>query len=393
MIRAKALAVAFTFTWLLAAPATNGQQNSVEPTLLALEVFSYANEPPAYQAVPSVASSPSGAWYARFRLVRRWTPPSDSPPVRAVNIRSVLVGDSVRIWISVFLGELHEQEKDVTSYSLHEGEKITVQKLAQFGVEPFDIAVVRLAPGAVDIPQVKSKAKSVEFVAIKPVFSTLPSYQVAVRNLSSKNISALRIQVMQAGRTQITSMPQGREADPLILVGGIYEFTEQIATRASATPGGYTPVTLPNQVIEISTAVFEDGSFEGEIESAITFRAFVKGRKIQLGRVVELFQKALEDDRSEPINSFELLKSDVAALNLEADSVAVQAVLSEFPNPARKTEPQLKTMIEIAMKGIREDVLNNLQQFRLRNPKLDPLSFHTWFAASKQRYETWLSRL
>ena len=80
MIRAKALAVAFTFTWLLAAPATNGQQNSVEPTLLALEVFSYANEPPAYQAVPSVASSPSGAWYARFRLVRGWTPPSDSPP-------------------------------------------------------------------------------------------------------------------------------------------------------------------------------------------------------------------------------------------------------------------------------------------------------------------------
>ncbi len=150
---------------------------------------------------------------------------------------------------------------------------------------------------------------------------------------------------------------------------------------------------MPNQVIEISTAVFEDGSFEGEIESAITFRAFVKGRKIQLGRVVELFQKALEDDRSEPINSFELLKSDVAALNLEADSVAVQAVLSEFPSPARKTEPQLKTMIEIAMKGIREDVLNNLQQFRLRNPKLDPLSFHTWLAASKQRYETWLSRL
>jgi len=136
----------------------------------------------------------------------------------------------------VFLGELHEQEKDVTSYSLHEGEKITVQKLAQFGIEPFDIAVVRLAPGAVDIPQVKSKAKSVEFVAIKPVFSTLPSYQVAVRNLSSKNISALRIQVMQAGRTQITSMPQGREADPLILAGGIYESTETIATRASATP-------------------------------------------------------------------------------------------------------------------------------------------------------------
>ncbi len=393
MIRAKALAVAFTFTWLLAAPATNGQQNSVEPTLLALEVFFYANEPPAYQAVPSVASSPSGAWYARFRPVRGWTPPSDSPPVRAVNIRSVLVGDSVRIWISAFLGELHEQEKDVTSYSLHEGEKITVQKLAQFGVEPFDIAVVRLAPGAVDIPQVKSKAKSVEFVAIKPVFSTLPSYQVAVRNLSSKNISALRIQVMQAGRTQITSMPQGREADPLILAGGIYESTETIATRASATPGGYTPVTLPNQVIEISTAVFEDGSFEGEIESAITFRAFVKGRKIQLGRVVELFQKALEDDRSEPINSFELLKSDVAALNLEADSVAVQAVLSEFQSPVRKTEPQLKTMIEIAMKGIREDVLNNLQQFRLRNPKLDPLSFHTWLAASKQRYETWLSHL
>src|SRR2546422_5062596 len=258
MTWARTLLSFFIGVAIFATPTAMAQENPSEPTNLTLEVHFYPAEPPAYQTIPAVL--PRGAWYARFRRPRGWLQPSDSPAVTAVNIKSVLAEDGVRVWVSVFLGELHEQEKNVTSYILHEGQKITVRELAQVGVEPFEIAVNRVSPSVGQVPEFMSKARSIELVAMQPNFSTLPSYEVVVRNASTKNISALRVRVLQGGRARIVSMPQGKEGQPLILPGGTYEFSSRLAPRAAPTPGGYPPVILPDQVIEVSTAVFDDTS-------------------------------------------------------------------------------------------------------------------------------------
>lgn len=394
MTGTKALAVAFGIAILLAAPNASGQQGSSVPTNLVLEVYYYPNERPAYLIVPPPNSEPRGGWYGRFQRVPGWTPAAGSHPVHAVNIKSVLIGDEARVWVSVFVGEkFDEQEKDIAVYTLREGEKIRVEKLTQFGVNPFELVLVRVAPAITNLPQVISKAKSLELVTIQGNLSTLPSYRLAVRNLSSKNVVALMIRVLQDNRTQISSMPQGKEGSPLILAGGVSEFNEQAETRASAVPGGYKPVTLTNQTIEISTAVFEDGSFEGDIEAAATFRAFVKGRKVQLRKVVDAFQNTLENAASDPSNELELLRNKVSALGIKTDSLAVQEVAGEFPALADGPKRDLTSAIEVAMNGIRRDAQEDIAQFRLSNPNLDAMAFHTWLVASKQRYEAWLSRL
>lgn len=111
-------------------------------------------------------------------------------------------------------------------------------------------------------------------------------------------------------------MPQGIEGEPLILAGGVSEVMAPGATRATATPGGYDPVEPPNQHIEITMVEFEDGSFEGDIESAASFRAFVKGRKIQLRRLVDVFQAILEDNGSSPSSALEMMRNKVNALGM-----------------------------------------------------------------------------
>jgi hypothetical protein len=394
MIRVKALAVAFGIAILLAAPNASGQPGSSVPTNLVLEVYYYPNERPAYQVVPPSNSAPSGGWYSRFRRVPGWTPAAGSHPVHAVNIKSILIGDEVRVWVSVFVGErFDEPEKDIAVYTLREGEKTSVEKLTQFGVDPFELVLVRVAPANTNLPQVISKAKSIELVTIQGNLSTLPAYRLSLRNLSSKNVVALMIRVLQDNRTQISSMPQGKEGSPLIFAGGVSEFNEEAATRASAVPGGYKPVTLPNQTIEISTAVFEDGSFEGEIEPATTFRSFVKGRKIELGLMVGLFEMALQNDRSDPSTALDRLSNDVAALEVVARPSAVQEVLNEFPSLTKTSEGPLRNTIEIAMSGIRKEAQDEIQRFRLGTSNLDSNSFHTWLVASRQRYAAWLSRL
>src|SRR5262249_13782301 len=149
------------------ANATLSQQQQTEstPTGLALEVTYYQGKSPTYLSVPGSGSKPSGAWYGLFRRVPSWEPPAGSLPVFAVNIIPRLEGDSVRIAVSVFLGaRLPEKEEPVTTRLVHENEKITMSELTQFGVEPFEIKVVRVTQSLATHPQVTSQARSIAVV-------------------------------------------------------------------------------------------------------------------------------------------------------------------------------------------------------------------------------------
>jgi hypothetical protein len=54
---------------------------------------------------------------------------------------------------------------------------------------------------------------------------------------------------------------------------------------------------------------------------------------------------------------------------------------------------RLKTLIEIGMKNVRDQVLTDIAQFQLRNRYADPKPINDWLAASKDRYAAWLGRL
>src|SRR5712692_3292172 len=131
MLKAKALAIALAVAFLLATPTASGQQSSAQPTNLALEVYFYGEEPPAYVTVPPANSPASGSWFARFRRVPGWTSPAGSLQVNAVNFRPTLDRDTVRVFVSVLMGTRHEEEKDVAVYTIREGEKIRVRELTQ----------------------------------------------------------------------------------------------------------------------------------------------------------------------------------------------------------------------------------------------------------------------
>src|SRR6266851_7028632 len=152
MLRIRALTVAFAIGLLTIvtangqSPIGNGLDLTPPPTNLVVEVYYYPNEPPAYMVVAPVNSPPGGSWFGRFQQLPGWQVPAGALPVTAVDIKTLLTGNDVRVSISVFMGGLHEQEKSVAVYSLREGEKLRVRELAQFGVEPFELALVRVAP-------------------------------------------------------------------------------------------------------------------------------------------------------------------------------------------------------------------------------------------------------
>ncbi len=351
MVRAGIIAAAFV-VGLVAALTATGQTNPVQPTHLALEVYFYPGQPPTYIAVSPANVRPAGCWSARFKRVPGWTPPAGSQQVQAVNVQETLVGDVVKVSVSVFLGLKFDEEKDVAVYSLHEGERVTLRELSDFGVEPFDVALVRVAPTSNGPPRFVSKVKSIELVSIQSAFTTLPAYRLALRNLSTKNVSALVIKVRQGDRLLQTGMPQGIEGRPLLLASGVSELI---------VPAGYQPAASTDQTVEISEAAFDDGTSEGEPGPAARYGMLVKSRKVQLSKVIDLFQAALLDDSSDPLRALERFESKMAVLD---------------PKGAMRTE-----------------VISEIHRFRASNPNLDSITYLAWLADSKKRYEAWLARL
>ncbi len=396
---AKALAVAFAIALLATASARgqsqigSGQTLSPLPTNLAVEVYYYPKEPPAYMTVAPSTSPPIGAYYTRFGHVPGWTASADSPSIGGVDIRPVLSGDRVRITVSVLFGRLNEQEKQLAVCTLREGEKVRVQELSQFGIEPFELALVRVAPVNAELPRVVSKAKSIELLTIQANLSTLASHRLVLRNLSNKNVTAITIRQGQGDHLFTTGTRQGKEGQPLIPAADVAEIFSRAPTRASATPAGYKPATPDNLTIEISMALFDDGSFEGDAESAAISSAARKASKAQLARIVKLLQEAVEETRSsDPLNSLDYLRKQLEGLSNEAEPVFLKEMRQEFPGFGKKPG-DLKDLIEVEMRLTKQDVQEDIRRFQLQNPTPDSNSLRTWLLASKQRYEAWLSRL
>lgn len=375
---------------LLLACGVRGQEPS-GPTYLTLEVYPDKTRPPAYVPVSRNPSSRSGTWFARFRKLPGW-PADEELPVYAVDIRPMLVGDVVRVSVTLFLGKRHEEEKEIAVYTLRRDEKISVNELARFGVEPFEIVLRSVTPPMANIPRVISKARSIELVSIEPNLSTLASFKLALRNLSSKNASALFVRVMRGAETRISHMPHRKDGQPLILAGDVHQILERAEIVVAERPGGYEPSYPEGQTIEISTAVFEDGSFEGDVDDAAQFRAFVKGRKLQLTQVLDILQVALNDE-SKPSAVLASLRRSGSSLGLKADVNSLRELATEFANSPLKPKRDLKSAVEVAMNGVRRDLLDAIEQFMMKNPNPDFKDLRAWLVETKRLHETWLARL
>jgi hypothetical protein len=388
-----ALTILVVIHQALALGGAPGQEKRARPapTGLALEITFYQGKAPAYQAVPSPEAKPTGAWYAMFGRVLSWQPPVDALPVKAVNILPRLEGDTVRIAVSVHLGvKFFEKEEMVATYDVRENEAVSTTELTRFGVVPFDIKLVRVKPVAVEPLPVLNGTTSLSVTGVEVVRSTLPSYKVTVQNLSDKAVAALGAEVHVNGRRQISSMRQGEDGARLMGAGATYKFYVAGANSAQMTQGAYAPEQPPNQEIHITMVVFDDGSYEGDPETAASFRGFQAGRKVQVERLVALLQKAWDAPAADDAATLEQLKTQAASLGTNADRAALDALQRDFP----ALRQHLRMNLEVAESGVKTDFLKEIERFEKSGAQAaDGKAFRAWLGEKKARYEKWLSNL
>jgi hypothetical protein len=377
-------AIAITACFLLNASAQTSQGRP-SPTGLALEIIYFEGKPPAYEPVRRVKlPQGEGTWFGFFGRVAGWHLPAGTQQVSAVRVVPYLDGDAVKIVVSVLRGERFMDSEDlVGTYAVRENESLVVDALKDFGVEPFRMKLIRVAPQTAELPSVLNISKSLEVVGIEPIVSTFPRYKVTLHNLSDKDISALRIEIFRDGTLSLSGLLQGEEGEALVKAGSFYEQNQMLATRAETTAAGFTPASPSAQKIVIASVIFKDGSFEGDAAPAATYRGFVAGNRTELKRIVQLLENALS-----AASSMETIQKQLGELSYDFDESDVVELAKEFPRIDRKT---LQMPVEVAIHSMRKRVVDQLERFRGGSGSSG--DFQQYLQGMKDRYSDWLARL
>jgi len=372
------------------------QQVADGPTRLALEVTFYPGRQPAYETVPGPNSKPSGAWFGMFARTKSWQAPPDAPPAEAVRVISRLEGDAVRVTVSILSGsKALENEQAVGSYLIRETDKIRIDELKNFGIEPFEIKLIRVNPNVPPVPPVVLKGvESIAVINSMPKETTLPAYRIILRNQSNKNIVALGWDVVAGGKVQLTAKPRGIDGQPLIPAGKEYWLTVAAPNRAQPTPGGYVPTSPSDQEIDIKAAVFDDGTFEGDAEAAAVVLGYQAGEKMELPRLIPLLENALNSGDADLTNGLRNLESRISSVGSDAEPATVQNLATRFPQGGGSAGKEIKIAIEFSATTIKTNLLKEIHQLQNEESKrLTADLYRTWLTKTKERYEKWLSRL
>ena len=360
--------------------------NNLPPNNLVLEVTYFKGNQPASQEIGAHARSKPSTWYARFQRIDGWQPKPGEFPVRAVNLVPYLdESGAVQIRVSVFTGEkFHDNEVFVADVSLRENERKAVAELTNFGVQPFELAVVRSIRGAADLPVIVNKTSSLQ-VLVEPEVSELPSFTVKLLNNSNKAVAAVVWETTAGARKMLSAMPQGRDGRALIAPNETYEYSVRNTLRDIKTEAEQSLSLV------IGAVVFEDGSYEGEPLKAASFRSFVIGRRFFLSQAVPLWQKAAENKTTNAALLRELAEQ-LAALDTSISAATLAQLTAEFPGLSEKERSDLSVGMEVAARGTKKSMLGDLAKLS-QTPSKTETGLQNRLLALTDKHQDWMRRL
>lgn len=389
-----------TLLWLLLAfpfaTAAQEKQSPTEPGGLVVQIGFPGRPAPAFLPVPPANAKRSAVWTPIFDRVAGFQPEPGTPPVRAVNIASSAEGDAARVDVSLFVGvQSFDKEVQVASYLLHEGEHVALKELAAFGVEPFEIAAVRPNISAPPLPSVSTRTTSLEVIGLEPTKSTIPAYKLSLRNLSSKNITALQVDVFEGSRLRLSGSPHGQKGLPLIPAGAVLETNVLGAKDTTMTRFGYEPASPPFQTIVVTTLVFEDGSYEGDPAPALRINARTAGERIQLKRAISALKRTLDTPGLTASDAIAMLIQKVSALSDEVPPAVAEKLIDGTQNAGQPEKlASLIGTIQVAMRVVRKNLLEEIEAFQNSHQKAPAeKELREWLTATTDKYSSWLLRL
>jgi hypothetical protein len=334
-----------------------------------------------------------GGSAARFRRIKEWRPSSEEEIVKSIDFKIGREDDIVIAHLSVTLE--NEKVVEVGSYRLRENESVKAEELMKFGVEALVLKVVKAKPGFKDPlppipPQILNKTKAIEVISFYQEAPPSESFQLSLRNVSSKNIIALDLFMPSAdGNGGDGQRSQGGDkTHPVMLPGGISVHHIGVSRGGRMTSDGYVPDVALQRTLIIRTVVFDDGSYEGLVEPAAEMEAQRRGLNMQRRRILRLLQEPKQTNEGDVPATLNELKEQAYALGKTADASVALELQALFPSLDEKAKVWLLQSVEGGLRDGKLELLRHINDFEeMQKQPGEHITFAEWIKQAKANYE------
>jgi hypothetical protein len=320
-----------------------------------------------------ITATATNGWTPMFPKSAQWRSP-EGLAVTGINYRHVLEDGGVRVAISVFLGSPLQKELDVARVLVTPETPVRVTALEQFGVEAVALSLSAFDPRALPPPRVENKTAALHIESVEMSAGDRPGYRIGVRNDSKQPVLSFFVDSFRDGRPALSGRRGERDGTPVVLPGDTYTF--------------FLGTEHPLDLLRVTGLMFEDGTVEGDVGGVASTRVVFAGRRLQLEKVVAIFQEALRAPSIEPMPILAPLSARIEALPVLPGAEARQFAAGLLPpnGPAGSTE-MIDGALAAGMLEVRKGVLGDLQEA----PR-DREAFAGWLREITAQYTRWYLR-
>jgi hypothetical protein len=375
------------FVVLFASAFAAGQEPPARaPERLVVQVEYFKGEHPAYETVPG------SSWFGRFALTPAASTRAAADTVLAVDVKTRMDGGRVEVKVGVHVGARNFDRLDeVGTYYAAAGETIVASDLERFGVAPFRLKILSVNETLSAAPTVVNNTQSIEAVVTKFDASPLPRATLTLRNLSSKRVIAVELRQVVNDRPRLFSFLMEQEGKVLMGPGATYDKRIGVTT-GQATQGEFTPQAVESVVI--TSAVFDDYTYEGDVHAAARKRAFDDGERLQLPRIVSVLRDARASRGVATTDAIKKFRERLSAISDDVPPKSVEAIMKGYAELKPADRALVETAMSVTIHESRRLLLDDLQRFEAdfaRSPAEN--DFGAWLKSKRERFEQWLARL
>jgi hypothetical protein len=348
---------------------------------------------------PISAAGGTTLLFTQFSRLKDWQRPSsqtsDASAIRVICSRE---GEAIKMVVSVYFGPFDQldtprslegvPEKPAGVYFARLNETVSFIELAEFGIEPLAMKVVPAKPATASPPKIINKTKAIEVISVE---EARDQYLLSLRNNSSKNITVLNIYVPSRGGSA-SQTAQSLPDRSLIPSGQVYETVVHIGRGGRRTPQGYIPDEPEQTKIVIGAVLFDDSTYEGEIETAVRVAADRRGQKIQIARLVALINKMIEGQDQDVSTIIENLRKHVVALSEEPEQAVMQEVAESFPSLGEQSKFEIKAGMIGGLNSGKQSMLHAIRDYERERVDRGTV-LQAWLNRMKRQYEELLGKL
>jgi len=351
------------------------------------------NVPKYVASVPGSGARSGYIANVDLRRIPGWKLAEEVPAeVSVVETNFWLEDGGVRLEVTAYLGQSPPYSRPadwdklkkikVATRLVHDGETITINETERFGIEAFQVRVVRAHPWSIGPPEVINKTQA---LTVLRTDEERPFYTVTVRNVSQKKVTGIQWYGLENERKTGGSGLRGAR---LIPAGGVFQLHQHFDLPEEKQVAG-SQAELSKREIVIAAILLDDGSFEGEPDAAAAMAAQWIGESMQASRLAQLLQSvslAADEDQSTRLAK---LKRDVTSLGEEVDPVIAERLAALFPGASEETrQRRIKAEMKIGLHSAKSNLLREIERFEYRRER-SPVTadLQTWLKETAKKYE------